>query len=172
MAHWIFKSEPQVYSFAQLVEERRTEWTGIRNFEARNSLRATAVGDLGLLYHSGEDKALVGIVKVTRGAQPDPTANEGDWVSIELEAVKALDAPLSLARLKADETLKELMLVKRSRLSVTPVTPAQFALILKAATTKQSRSTTKAPLLKPSLKKQAVARQSKPRSLKRKRKTT
>ncbi len=157
MPHWIFKSEPLVYSFAQLLAEKRTEWTGIRNFEARNSLRAAAVGDLGLLYHSGDDKALVGIVKVTRAAQPDPTASEGDWVSVELAAVKALDSPVSLAALKAHRKLKELTLVKRSRLSVTPLTAEQLAVVLEVSQ-KQQVPDSKKPIRTSPTKKAAAAR--------------
>ncbi len=141
MNHWILKSEPQVYSFADLVLEVRTEWTGIRNFEARNFLRTAKVGDTALVYHSGEDKALVGIAKVTRAARADPTAEEGDWVSIEIEAQRALPHPLTLATLKTHQQLRQLMLVTRSRLSVTPLSREHFDLVLTVSASVPSAST-------------------------------
>jgi predicted RNA-binding protein with PUA-like domain len=125
--HWVVKSEPSAYAWSQLVADRRTEWTGIRNFEARNNLRAMSVGDLCLYYHSGEEKAVVGVARVTRAAAADPTAKGEDWSSVELEAVGPLAAPVTLAQLKKDATLKGLPLVTRPRLSVGAVTPAQFA---------------------------------------------
>lgn len=127
--HWVVKSEPSAYPWSQLVAERRTEWTGIRNFEARNNLRAMSVGDLCLYYHSGEEKAVVGVARVTRAAAPDPTARGEDWSSVELEAVGPLATPVPLAQMKQDATLKALPLVTRPRLSVGAVTPAQFARI-------------------------------------------
>ena len=127
--YWVVKSEPSAYAWSQLVAERRTEWTGIRNFEARNNLRAMSVGNLCLYYHSGEEKAVVGVARVTRAAAPDPTASGEDWSSVELEAVGPLAAPVTLAQMKKDTTLKALPLVTRPRLSVGAVTPAQFARI-------------------------------------------
>jgi predicted RNA-binding protein with PUA-like domain len=127
--YWVVKSEPSAYAWSQLVAERRTEWTGIRNFEARNNLRAMSVGNLCLYYHSGEEKAVVGVARVTRAAAPDPTARGEDWSSVELEAVGPLAAPVTLAQMKKDTTLKALPLVTRPRLSVGAVTPAQFARI-------------------------------------------
>jgi len=126
-AHWLIKSEPSAYSFSQLQADGRTEWTGIRNFEARNNLRAMAVGDLCLYYHSGEEKAVVGVARVSRGAGPDPTAPGEDWSSVELEPVGPLDAPVTLAQMRKDAALKAFPLVTRPRLSVAAVTPAQFA---------------------------------------------
>lgn len=123
------KSEPSAYAWSQLVADRRTEWTGIRNFEARNNLRAMAVGDLCLYYHSGEEKAVVGLARVTRAAAPDPTARGEDWSSVELEAVGPLPTPVTLAQMKKDAALRTLPLVTRSRLSVGAVTSAQFARI-------------------------------------------
>ena len=125
--HWVVKSEPSAYSWSQLVAERRTEWTGIRNFEARNNLRAMSVGDLCLYYHSGEEKAVVGVARVTRAAGPDPTAKGEDWSSVELEAVGPLAVPVTLAQMRKDAVLKTLPLVTRPRLSVGAATPAQFA---------------------------------------------
>jgi predicted RNA-binding protein with PUA-like domain len=129
-AHWLIKSEPSAYSFTQLQADGRTEWTGVRNFEARNNLRAMAVGDLCLYYHSTEEKAVVGIARVSRAAQADPTAPGEDWASVELEPVEALAAPVTLERIRADAALKDFQLVTRGRLSVVPVTPAQYARVL------------------------------------------
>jgi len=123
----VVKSEPSAYSWSQLVADRRTEWTGVRNFEARNNLRAMAVGDLCLYYHSGEDKAVVGIARVSRAAAPDPTAKGEDWSSVELEPVGPLDVPVTLGQMRRDAALKNFPLVTRARLSVAAVTPPQFA---------------------------------------------
>jgi len=129
-AHWLIKSEPSAYSFAQLQADGRTEWTGVRNFEARNNLRAMAVGDLCLYYHSTEEKAVVGIARISRDARPDPTAPGEDWASVEVEPVEPLAAPVSLERIRADAALKDFQLVTRGRLSVVPVTPPQYARVL------------------------------------------
>jgi predicted RNA-binding protein with PUA-like domain len=129
-AHWLIKSEPSAYSFARLEADGRTEWTGIRNFEARNNLRAMSVGDLCLFYHSVEEKAVVGIARVARAARPDPTAPEGDWASVEVEAVEPLPAPVTLERLRADARLRTFQLLTRGRLSVVAVTAAQYARVL------------------------------------------
>jgi predicted RNA-binding protein with PUA-like domain len=129
-ANWLIKSEPSAYSFTQLQADGRTEWTGVRNFEARNNLRAMATGDLCLYYHSTEEKAVVGIARVSRAAQADPTAPGEDWASVEVEPVEALVAPVTLERIRADAALKDFQLVTRGRLSVVPVTPAQYARVL------------------------------------------
>ncbi len=129
-AHWLIKSEPSAYSFARLQADVRTEWTGVRNFEARNNLRAMAAGDLCLYYHSTEEKAVVGIARVSRAARADPTAPGEDWASVEVEAVEPLAAPVTLERIRADGALKDFPLVTRGRLSVAAVTPAQYARVL------------------------------------------
>jgi|SoiMethySBSTD1v2_1073268.scaffolds.fasta_scaffold428323_2 predicted RNA-binding protein with PUA-like domain len=129
-SHWLIKSEPSEYSFARLQADGRTEWTGVRNFEARNNLRAMAVGDLCLYYHSTEEKAVVGIARVSRAARSDPTAPGEDWSSVEMEPVEPLTNPVSLERIRADPALKDFQLVTRGRLSVVPVTPAQYARVL------------------------------------------
>lgn len=128
--HWLVKSEPTAYAWAQLVEDGRTEWTGIRNFEARNNLRAMAVSDLVLFYHSVEEKQVVGVAKVSRTAQPDPTATEGDWASVELVPVKALRVPVTLEQIRKEKGLRTFPLLTRGRLSVVPVTPAQLTRVL------------------------------------------
>jgi len=129
-AHWLIKSEPSAYSFARLEADGRTEWTGVRNFEARNNLRAMAADDPCLYYHSTEEKAVVGIARVSRAAHADPTAPGEDWSSVEVEPVEPLAAPVTLERIRADAALKDIQLVTRGRLSVVPVTPAQYARVL------------------------------------------
>ena len=134
--HWLMKSEPSKYSFAQLVRDGQTMWDGVRNFEARNNLRAMKAGDLVLFYHSNEGKAVVGVAKVVREAYADPTAEEGDWSCVDLAPVKALAVPVTLAQIKADAALADIALIKRSRLSVVAITPAHFARVLKLGKTK------------------------------------
>jgi predicted RNA-binding protein with PUA-like domain len=129
-AHWLVKSEPYKYSFEQLTRDGRTTWDGVRNFEARNNLRAMKRGDLVLYYHSNEGKEVVGIARVAGEARPDPTAEGEDWSIVDVEPVKPLSVPVTLAQIKADKKLADFALLRRSRLSVVPVTPAQFAHIL------------------------------------------
>lgn len=129
---WLLKTEPETYSFERLLKEKKTHWNGVRNFQARNFLRTAQVGDLVLIYHSGDDKAVVGTAHVVKAAYPDPDPETpGDWVQIDIAADKTLPAPVSLQTLKATAALKELKLIKQSRLSVSPVTPAQYKTILK-----------------------------------------
>jgi predicted RNA-binding protein with PUA-like domain len=134
--HWLVKSEPSAYGWAQLVEEGRTEWTGIRNFEARNNLRAMRDGDFVLFYHSVEEKQVVGVARVARAGQPDPTARGEDWTSVELVPLKPLLSPVTLERMGRDARLRTFPLLTRGRLSVVPVTPAQFRRILELAKTR------------------------------------
>lgn len=133
MNYWLAKSEPETYSWAQLVKDGRTSWTGVRNFQARNNLRAMKSGDLVLFYHSGETREVVGLAKVSKAAYADPTAKEGDWSCVDLSAVKPLAKPVSLAAINADKILKEMVLVKNSRLSVQPVTEEQFGMLIEMA---------------------------------------
>ena len=136
MNYWLAKSEPEAYAWAQLVKDGRTAWTGVRNFQARNNLRAMKKGDLVCFYHSVTDKQIVGIARVAREFYPDATADEGDWSCVDLVPVKALVKPVSLETIKTDNVLREMPLVKQSRLSVTPLTETQFKHILKLAGTK------------------------------------
>ena len=129
--HWMVKSEPTAYGWAQFVREGKTAWTGVRNFAARLHLRAMHVGDDVLFYHSVEGKEVVGIAKVTRAAYSDPTAKEGDWSCVDLAPVRPLKAPVTLEKIKATPALKTLPLLKQSRLSVMPVSAAEYATILK-----------------------------------------
>jgi predicted RNA-binding protein with PUA-like domain len=115
------KSEPFKYSFAQLVREGKTMWDGVRNFEARNSMRAMKAGDLVLFYHSSEGKAVVGVAKVQREAYPDPTAAEEDWCVVDIEPIAPVKEPVSLDVIRSDPELIDIALLKRSRLSVVPV---------------------------------------------------
>ena len=134
--HWILKSEPSTYGFAQLVKDKRTEWTGIRNFAARLHLRSAKEGDLALFFHTGDEKAVVGIARLTSGPRKDSTAPDEDWTSVELAPVKALTVPVTLAVLKANKVFKELPMLKMGRLSVSPISPPLFAAVLKLGKTK------------------------------------
>jgi len=129
--YWIVKQEPGSFSWATLVKDGRTDWTGVRNFQARNHLRAMKKGDAVLFYHSGEEKQIVGLARVEKEAYPDPTADEGDWSAVDIVPVKALAKPVTLQQLKADKVLKEMPLVRQSRLSVSPVTEDQFERIMR-----------------------------------------
>ena len=131
MRYWLVKSEPEAYAWATLVKERRTAWTGIRNFQARINLRAMRQGDLALFYHSGTGKEIVGYARVVREAYADATAMEGDWSCVDLAPVKGLKRPVSLAAIKADAMLKGMAFVRQTRLSVTPVTKEEFERVLK-----------------------------------------
>ena len=137
MNHWLVKQEPEDYPFAQLVGDGRTEWTGVRNFQARNNLRAMKKGDRVLYYHSGAEKSIVGTATVSREAFPDPTVTtddpRGDWFAVELAAGKPLTRPVTLAEIKSDPKLGDMPLVKHSRLSVMPVSRPAFEHVLKLA---------------------------------------
>ncbi len=137
-SHWLMKSEPFKYSFAQLLRDGSTTWDGVRNFEARNNLRAMKAGDLVLFYHSNEGKAVAGVAKITREAYPDPTAEGEDWSVVELAPVLPLKVQVSLEDIRSDPDLAEIALLKRSRLSVVPVSKEHFDRILKMGKTKIS----------------------------------
>jgi predicted RNA-binding protein with PUA-like domain len=130
MAHWLVKSEPSAYSYAQLESDGRTAWTGVRNFEARNNLRAMAVGDTCLYYHSGPEKAVVGIAAVVKASYPDPTAKGEDWSAVDLTPERRLRYPPTLEIIKGVPELSQMALVRKSRLSVTPVTEREFKKVL------------------------------------------
>jgi len=129
--YWLVKSEPETYAWADLVRDKRTDWTGVRNYAARIHLNAMRPGDEVLFYHSGESKSIVGLAKVTKPAFPDPTADEPGWVAVELAPVKPLPSPVTLAQVKAEGSLKDIALVRQGRLSVQPLQPAEFTRILK-----------------------------------------
>jgi predicted RNA-binding protein with PUA-like domain len=128
--HWLVKSEPSAYSWADLIREKHTAWTGVRNFQARNNLRAMKKGDLVLFYQSVTDPSVRGITKVVKEAYPDPTAKEGDWSCVDLAAVKPLPSPVTLQEIKGEKSLAEISLIKQSRLSVMPITPGEYEQIL------------------------------------------
>jgi predicted RNA-binding protein with PUA-like domain len=136
MHHWLVKQEAEVYSWETFVREGGTAWTGVRNYQARNHLRAMLRGDFVLFYHSGGDKQVVGLARVARTAYADPTADEGDWSAVDLQPVKALARPVTLATIKGDALLRTLPLVKNSRLSVSPVGPEQFERVLELSATR------------------------------------
>ncbi len=129
--YWLVKQEPEDYAWTSFVKDGDTAWTGVRNFQARNNLRAMRKGDAVLYYHSGEAKEIVGVARVAKKAYADPTADEGDWSAVDLKPVKPLKTPVTLVAVKADSMLKDMAPVKQSRLSVMPVTKAQFELVLK-----------------------------------------
>ena len=131
---FLVKSEPFVYSFDQLLADKKTSWDGVRNFEARNSMRAMKKGDTLLFYHSNEGKEIVGLARVTKEAYQDPTT-DGDWSSVEIAPVKKLAKPVTLATIKAHPLLSKMALVKRSRISVVPVTTSELSAVLKLAGT-------------------------------------
>jgi predicted RNA-binding protein with PUA-like domain len=128
--YWLMKSEPFKYPWEQLVRDGRTYWDGVRNYEARNNLAAMKCGDLALFYHSNEGKEVVGVAEIVREAYPDPTSDDPAWVVVDLSPRIALREPVSLATIKADLDLKEIQLIRRSRLSVVPLTPGEFERIL------------------------------------------
>jgi predicted RNA-binding protein with PUA-like domain len=136
MQHWLVKQEPDAYGWPQFVADGGTAWTGVRNYQARNNLRAMKSGDLVLYYHSNIGKEIVGIAKVVKEHYADPAAAEGDWSAVDLAPVKPLKKPVTLDALKADAVLKEIPLVKHSRLSVSPLTAPQFKRVLVLAETK------------------------------------
>lgn len=131
MAHWLLKTEPGSYGWADLVQDGGTEWDGVRNAAAANHLRAMREGDLALLYHSGAEKAAVGLVRVTRAARPDGT--EGNWVSVAVAPVEPLPRPVTLAAMKADPRLAGMTMLRQSRLSVSPVGEEEWAVLMELA---------------------------------------
>jgi predicted RNA-binding protein with PUA-like domain len=136
-AYWLVKSEPSTYSWSKLVTEGTAVWDGVRNFEARNNLRAMKKGDYVFFYHSNEGKAVVGVARVKREAYRDPTSEENeDWSVVDLEPVKALARPVSLDEMKKTKALSNMVVVKKSRLSVSPVSKVEFDSVLAAAKTK------------------------------------
>ena len=133
MNYWLVKSEPETYSWAALVKEGKTAWTGVRNFAARLHLRAMKKDDAVFFYHSGEMKAVIGLARVKKEFYPDPTAEEGDWSCVDLVPVRELARPVTLPQIKADKILKEMVLARQSRLSVSPVSKPQYDRLLQLA---------------------------------------
>ena len=134
--YWLVKQEPEAYPWSQLVADKKTAWTGVRNFQARNHLRAMKTGDAVLYYHSVTGKQIVGIAEVVREAYPDPTATEGDWSVVDLAPRQPLKVPVDLATLKTDPITQDMPLIKQSRLSVMSLEPAVFQRILELSGTR------------------------------------
>jgi predicted RNA-binding protein with PUA-like domain len=130
MNYWLVKSEPDVYSYDQLVTEGTGRWDGVRNYQARNFLRAMKAGDLCFFYHSNIGLAVVAVARVSKEYYPDPTAESGDWSCVELQPVKPLVRPVTLAEIKANPDLQQLLLVRNARLSVMPVSSDEFSILL------------------------------------------
>lgn len=133
MAYWLIKSEPFKYSWQQLLEDKKTFWDGVRNYAARNFLREMKKGDLAFFYHSNEGKEIVGIAKIVREAYPDPTTDDDNWVVVDVAPVKPLKRPVSLAEIKGEQSLQQMALVRLTRLSVQPVTEAEWDYIIELA---------------------------------------
>ena len=133
MAHWLVKSEPSVYSWEQLVADKKTSWDGVRNYAARIHLRGMKIGDEVLFYHSNEGLAVVGIAKVSKEAYPDPTTDDAAWVSVELKPHKKLRKPVELSLIKNDKRLANMALVRIGRLSCQPVTEQEWKVLMELA---------------------------------------
>ena len=136
MQYWLVKQEPEKYPWSQFVKDKGTYWDGVRNYQARNNLRAMKLGDRVLYYHSVSEKAVVGVAEVTQEAYPDPTAKEGDWSVVDLKPVTAMTEPVTLEQIKGDAKLGEISLIKQSRLSVMPLRAAEYRRILLLGKTK------------------------------------
>ena len=129
MTHWLLKTEPSVYSIDQLKKDKKTNWNNIRNFQARNYLRQMKKGDLALIYHSNEDRAVVGLAEIIREAYPDIDPEGGDWAQVDLRYKKSFANPVPLSEIKAHPKLQDLALIKQSRLSTMPVSKPHFDLL-------------------------------------------
>jgi predicted RNA-binding protein with PUA-like domain len=129
MNYWLVKQEPEAYSFDDLMRDGKTDWTGVRNFQARNNLRAMRAGDRVLFYHSGSEKSVVGTAEVSREEFPDPTDDK--WIAVEIKPLEKIAKPVSLNQIKSEKSLANIALIKQSRLSVVPLTKAEFETISK-----------------------------------------
>ena len=140
MSYWLVKSEPEAYSMSDLIREGKTDWTGVRNYQARNHLRAMKKGDLVFLYHSVTEKAVVGIAQISKEAFADQTAEEGDWSCVEIKPVRSFKVPVTLEMIKAHPLLKEIPLIRQSRLSVMPLLASEAKLLFGLAQEKPIES--------------------------------
>ncbi len=138
-AYWLVKSEPSTYSWGDLVRDGRTRWDGVRNALARIHMAAMKKGDVALVYHSGDDKAVMGIARIAGAAYPDPSADDPRWLAVDIEALRPLAVPVPLATVKRDAKLAGMALVRNSRLSVMPASAAEFEQILAHGKTKAPR---------------------------------
>ena len=137
--YWMVKQEPETYSWTDFVNDGRTDWSGVRNYQARNNLREMKNGDRVLFYHSGKDKAVVGLAEVVKGAYTDPTADDPQWVAVDLKPVKPLGAPVPLAAIRYDKRLSQLPLIRQSQLSVMPLTKDEFDVIVAMGNSKSRK---------------------------------
>jgi predicted RNA-binding protein with PUA-like domain len=128
--YWMVKQEPETYSWDDFVSDGRTDWSGVRNYQARNNLRQMKVGDKVLFYHSGKEKAVIGLAEVVKSAYPDPTANDSQWVAVDLKPTKALGTPVPLAAIRYDKRLSQLPLIRQSQLSVMSLNKDEFDVIV------------------------------------------
>ena len=133
MAYWLMKSEPFKYSWEQLRKDKKTFWDGVRNYAARNNLKAMKKGDLAFFYHSNEGVEIVGIAEIVKESYQDPTTNEAAWVAVDVKPFQTLKRPVSLAQIKADKRLANMALVRLGRLSVQPVTEKEWKIVLELA---------------------------------------
>lgn len=133
MNYWLLKTEPDTFSWDDLIRDKKAGWDGVRNFQARTHLKNMKKGDEAFVYHTGDEKAVIGIAKVTKEQYPDPTDN--DWVAVEIAPVRKLKKPVTLAQIKADKRLTNMVLVKASRLSVQPVKPEEFEMVVSLSET-------------------------------------
>lgn len=129
-SYWLVKQEPETYSWSDFISDGRTDWSGVRNYQARNNLREMKTGDRVLFYHSGKDKAVVGLAEVVKSAYPDPTADDAQWVAVDLKPIKALKNPVPLAAIRYDKRLSQLPLIRQSQLSVMSLTRDEFEIIV------------------------------------------
>jgi predicted RNA-binding protein with PUA-like domain len=129
-SHWLVKQEPETYSWTDFVGDGGTDWTGVRNYQARNNLREMKTGDRVLFYHSGKDKAVVGLAEVVKSAYPDKTADDPQWVAVDLKPIKALKNSVPLAAIRYDKRLSQLPLIRQSQLSVMSLTKDEFDIIV------------------------------------------
>ncbi len=137
--YWMVKQEPESYSWDDFVHEGRTDWTGVRNYQARNNLREMKPGDKVLFYHSGKEKVVVGIAEVVKNAYPDPTADDPQWLAVDLKPIKPLTTPVPLAAIRYDKRLSKLPLIRQSQLSVMPLTKEEFEVIVSNGSGKNRR---------------------------------
>jgi len=138
--YWMVKQEPETYSWDDFVKDGQTDWTGVRNYQARNNLREMRVGERVLFYHSGKGKEVVGLAEVAKTAYADPTADDPQWVAVDLKPVKPLATPVQLAAIRYDDRLSQLPLIRQSQLSVMPLTKDEFDVIVTMGSGKQRRS--------------------------------
>lgn len=137
--YWMVKQEPETYSWSDFVSDGGTDWTGVRNYQARNNLREMKTGEQVLFYHSGKEKAVVGLAEVVKSAYPDPTAADAQWVAVNLKPVKALRNPVPLAAIRYDKRLSQLPLIRQSQLSVMSLTKDEFEIIVATGAGKSSK---------------------------------